>query len=181
MLYKITEKPLEKENPELLVIPEFEKVQDKVLKWIFLVYDYEGPYRKLPIKQRRELAADKHLFSETKGRKFDKWVEEMLLGNVPEVNNAIAMFKELQYDDDRETLNAITLAIRDLRDMLGKPAKDFKDAKAKAELGKKIRELAEEKKMLEQIFELRGVDEDGDDDFERDASELDEYMEEVDD
>lgn len=178
MLFSITNKPLYKDNPEILGISEFDSVDDRLLKWIFFVYDYESPYRKIPFEQRKELIADKYLFSESKGTKFDKLCKEALKGQYPPVQKAIAAFKEMQYDDDRETLESVKLAIRDLREMLGKPASNFKEAKDKADLGSKIRQLAEEKKMLEQLFELRGSDDDGDD-VARQESELDTYMEEV--
>jgi len=177
MLYRITDKPIFETNPELSQIPEFASVADKILKWIFIVYDWEGPYRKLPPKKRREIAAHKMLFSDNKRTKFDKYVYKMLDGDIPEVNMAIAAFMETQYDEDRETIEALEEGIRDLRRMMGKEAKDFKDAKAKAELGKKIRELTEEKKKLEEIFQFRdGVTAD-EDDLDRSESVLDEYME----
>jgi hypothetical protein len=178
MLFKVTSKKLYEDNPEILGIAEFDKVDDRLLKWIFFVYDYESPYRKIPFDQRKDLVADKYLFSETKGTKFDKLCKEALVGKYPPVQKAIAAFKEMQYDDDRETLESIKLGIRDLREMFRMPATTFKEAKEKADLGGKIRQLAEEKKMLEQLFELRDSSDDGDD-VTRQSSELDSYMEEL--
>jgi transcription elongation factor GreA-like protein len=176
MLYRVTEKKMLVEHPEISQIEELASLPDNILKWIFLVYDWEGPYRKIPLEKRREIVAIKNLFSENRRTKFDKYVEKMLKGEVSEVNQGIAAFKEQQYDEDRETLESLKECIRDLRNMMKKEAKDFKDAKAKAELAKKLREMAEEQKKLEELFQFRdGVDQE--DDVERSASILDEFME----
>jgi hypothetical protein len=177
MLYKVTNSSLFKDNPELSTIKEFASIPDKILKWVFLVYDYEGPYRKLPLKERREFAAKKHLFTESGRTKMDKYVKEMLETGIPEVNHAIATFKEIQYDEDRETLNALDEAIRDLRSVLRRPAENFKDAKAKADLAPKMRMMAEERKKLAEIFEFRDELQDDEDDLTRSASLLDDYLE----
>jgi transcription elongation factor GreA-like protein len=176
MLYRVTDKPVFEEHPELSQVPEFADLQDKILKWIFLVYDYEGPYRKIPTDKRREIVAVKNLFTENRRTKFDKYVTSMLKGDIGSVNMGIAAFREQQYDEDRETLEALKECIRDLRNMMKKEAKDFKDAKAKAELAKKLREMAEEQKKLEELFQFRDGGE-MDDDLERSASVLDDFME----
>jgi hypothetical protein len=177
MLYRITDKPIFEEHPELSQIQEFASLPDKVLKWIFMVYDWDGPFRKLPITKRREIAANNILYTANRRTNFDKYVTKLLKGEVAEVNMGIAAFGEQQYDEDRETLEALKDGIRDIRRMMKKEVKDFKDAKDKADLAKKLREMAEEKKILEDIFELReGLSAD-EEDFERSASVLDEYME----
>jgi hypothetical protein len=176
MLYRVTEKKMLEEHPEISQISELAALPDKIMKWIFLVYDWEGPYRKIPIEKRREIVAVKNLFTENRRTKFDKYVEKVLKGDVSEVNQGIAAFQEQQYDEDREILESLKECIRDLRKMMSKDAKDFKDAKAKAELAKKLREMAEEQKKLEELFQFRdGVDHE--DDVLRTGSVLDEFME----
>jgi hypothetical protein len=177
MLYRITDKPIFEEHPELSQIHEFASLPDKVLKWIFMVYDWDGPFRKLPIAKRREIAANNILYTANRRTNFDKYVTKLLKGEVTEVNMGIAAFNETQYDEDRETLEALKDGIKDIRRMMKEKAKNFKDAKDKADLAKKLREMAEEKKILEDIFELRDGLASDEEDYERSASVLDEYME----
>ena len=177
MLYRVNDKPILEEHPEISQIPELAGLADKVLKWIFMVYDWEGPYRKLPLAKRREIAANKMLYTPNRKTNFDKYVTKLLKGEVAEVNHGIAAFNEQQYDEDRETLEDLKEGIRDIRKLMRTEAKTFKDGKDKADLAKKLREMAEEKKVIEEIFDIRDGISSDEDYFEKSASVLDEYME----
>jgi hypothetical protein len=183
MHFKVTDNNLFKDNPELLSIPEFKPFQgkEKVLKWVFFVYDYVSPYRRLPINKRKELVANKLLYSENKRTKFDRYVDEVLAGGIGEVQQAIGAFKEIQYDEDRETMDALDEAVRDIKYQLRSPSASLTQAANKSKLVKALREMEEERKKLREIFDFREEYEEDDEEVILNVSLLDEILDNEDD
>ena len=162
MLFKVEpNKSVRELNPELSVVEEFEKIPERNLEYIFLVYDYESPYRKLPLDQRKEKVAFKVGFKMEKGRRLlDKNARNIMNGkNVP-TQKALEAFKELIYDSDRDTYQALEDLITNIRRELRTPSKGSQDMKHKAALAKDLPSLAQTKKQLAQILEKKDTTED---------------------
>jgi hypothetical protein len=170
MHFKVTDNNLFKDNPELLSIPEFKPFQgkEKVLKWVFFVYDYVSPYRRLPINKRKELVANKLLYSENKRTKFDRYVDEVLAGGIGEVQQAIGM-------------DALDEAVRDIKYQLRSPSASLTQAANKSKLVKALREMEEERKKLREIFDFREEYEEDDEEVILNVSLLDEILDNEDD
>lgn len=47
------EKDIRETNPGISAIPEFSKVHDKALKYVFLMHDYDSPFWGIPFRSRK--------------------------------------------------------------------------------------------------------------------------------
>lgn len=158
MLFKVTSNPVRQDNPEIDSIPEFIGLSDRNLKYIFLVYDYKSPYREIPIDKRKERVAANPIVGfrmEKDGKRFDKNARDIFLGNVKSVNNAIAAFKNLQYDEDRETLDSVRQLISNIRDYLRVATGDSLDYERKIKMANNLVKLEQTKKDLALILDIR--------------------------
>ncbi len=107
MLFQVSQKPIREENPEVDAVPEFAKCSDRELRYIFLVYDYESPLRKMekiPMKEKAASMAGYKL--EKGGARFDKNARTVLAGRSTKVESAVKVYLTLQRDFDREVLIA---------------------------------------------------------------------------
>ena len=157
MLFKVDlDKSVKELNTSIDTIPEFQKISDRNLKYIFLVYDYDTPYKQLPIGQRKEKVALTVGFRLEKGRNiFDKNARDIMNGKNRPIERAIKAFKELIYDSDRETLQSIEDLINNIKDDIRNPGKNPKELKDKADLAQKLPVLSRTKKELAQILDVR--------------------------
>ena len=106
MLFKLSDKPVREDNNDIDAIPEFRLLTDKQLRYVILLTDYDTPLRQLPYKERQEEAAELAGFARENAKKMGKQAREMMNGKVYPVEKAIAKYKSLQRDLDRETLQA---------------------------------------------------------------------------
>jgi hypothetical protein len=157
-------------NPEMEMIEQFKEVPDRSLKYMCLMYDYESPYRKLPLSQRKDKVASMVGFKREKGRRlFDKNARDIMNGKNPKLEEAIKEFKTMIYDTDRETLQSLDVLIENIRTELKTPGKSSGDMKNKSALAKELPALASTKKQLAQILEIQGS---GDVDEEEEESKM---------
>lgn len=159
MLFKVDlKKTILETNPDIETIEEFVDVPDRTLKYLFLVYDYETPYKKLPLEQRKEKVALKVGFKLEKGRNiFDKNARDVMNGNNKKANIALKAFKELIYDSDKETLKSIDDLMSNIREEIRTPGRNAADMKNKAALAKELTSLASTRKQLAQILEIQDI------------------------
>ena len=157
MLFRVDfDKPILETNPDMGIIPEFKDVPDRNLKYMCLVYDYESPYKNLPMKERKEKVAFRVGFKMEKGRKvLDKNARDIMNGNNPRLEKAIKAFKELIYDSDRETYESIDQLISNIRDFIKIPSKSAQEMDKKANMAQKLPSLSQTKKQLAQILEIQ--------------------------
>ena len=160
MLFRIEfDKPVRETNPTIDMFEEFKDVPDRTLKFIFLVYDYETPFKKLPLDQKKEAVALRVGFKMEKDRKiFDKNARDIMNGNNRKANEALKKFKELIYDEDKETLRSLDDLISNIRVEIRAPGKNAQDMKNKAQLAKDLPALASTRKQLAQILEVKESD-----------------------
>jgi hypothetical protein len=161
MLFKVEPgKSVRELNPELSSIKEFDKIPERNLEFIFLVYDYESPYRKLPLDQRKEKVAFNVGFKMEKGRRIlDKNARNIINGKNAPTQKALIAFKELIYDSDRDTYQSLEDLIANIREELRTPSRGSQDMKHKAALAKDLPALAQTKKQLAQILEIKDTSE----------------------
>ena len=174
MLFKVDlNKTVKELNPEIEVINEFKDVPDRNLKYIFLVHDYESPFRKLPMDQRKEKVAFSVGFKVEKGRPvLDKNARNIMGGKNPKVERAIKAFKRLIYDSDRDTYQSLEDLISNIRVEIRAPGKSSQDMKHKASLAKDLPSLAQTLKQLAQILDIKETTEDESDNEEVQISTL---------
>jgi hypothetical protein len=128
MLFKVTEKDVFEDNPELNSVPEFIGKSSRMLKYIFLVYDFDGPYRKMPLPARKERCVIQAGYKyESDGKRLDKNARDIVNGNNPTVLLLTKVFHELQGDPDKENLAALDAQLLEWRELMHKKNKTDKE------------------------------------------------------
>lgn len=156
MLFKVTDAPLRDDNDGLDAISEFIGVSDRNLKWVFLVYDYDTPYKQLPMQKRKERVASRLGFRlEKDGKRFNRPARVVIGGTNKQVNDATEAFKMLIYDDDRETYQSVCDLITNIRDYIREKSTSSGDYQKKMVMAEKLPKLEETKKSLAQILDIR--------------------------
>lgn len=161
MLFKVeADKSVFETNPGLKADPVFSKSPERTLRYIFLMYDYKSPYRQLPIPKRRDLCLELSGFKREKrkdlkpGRQqsWDKSAYDVSRLAVPTAKGAYNRFKEIQHDEDMETLIAYDQQIEQFRDIMKKKTKDDHELKfALAVMKEMPKLLAARKEIIENL------------------------------
>ena len=107
MLFKIKKDvPLFELNPEMAVVEEFAKLTEKQMMVVMLVADYKSPLRSLPERTRREKACITSGYTAEEDR-LARNAREVVYGKVKSIEKAIEKYKEIQYDETKESIEAI--------------------------------------------------------------------------
>lgn len=149
------DKPVLESNPQFKVFEEFEACSDRELRYICLTYDYDTPLRSLPLSERKEYALDMAGFKREQGGRPDKNARNTINGGVPKVNSAIQRYNSLQYDQEKELLNALTIQINQVIDLMKKERKDDSEWDLIKKLRPDLPKMIAEKKELEVIIGYR--------------------------
>lgn len=155
MLFKVTNNDVFEDNPSLNSVPEFSGKSERMLKYIFLTYDFDSPYRKIPIELRKEkcviLAGYKY---ESDGKRLDKNARDIVNGNNPTVNALIKVFMVLQGDLEKETLAAYDAQIHEWKELFHKKNKTDKEREHVLKVMDKLPTfMAKRKELLEMLGE----------------------------
>ena len=104
-------------NEGIAAIKEFANLTDRQFTAVALYTDYESPLRKLPETQRREQAAMIAGWP-MEGKRLDKNGRNFVDGKVKSIEVAIAKYKEIQFDKDKETLAGIDRQIHEIMEIV---------------------------------------------------------------
>jgi hypothetical protein len=168
MLFKVTQKPVRDENPELLAVKEFEPLQDRELKWVFLVYDFKTPYRQLSLPDRKEQAAEQVGYKRESVKRMDKSARNIILPklqekNLPHIAPAIAAFKRMQRDLDLEAMQAYDQNLEHFIKKIREPKTKKEDWDLIVKLVPQYEKLLVGRKRIKENLDLRGEFEEGED------------------
>lgn len=159
MLFKVTKNDIFQDNPELSMLGDLVNLTDRQMKYICFVYDYESPFRKLPLDERKERAADLVGYKYEKGgKRFDVNARNLLNGKVAGVEKAIPFFLSLQKDSDAALLNAVESQIQQIVAFAVQPDKKS------ADIEKGIKFVKELPALRKTLNELKAIVEPIDDD-----------------
>jgi hypothetical protein len=158
MLYKIRQDQSVKElNPELEAIPEFADLTDRQMVYVIFVADRRSPLKTLPDKAKKEKATQLAGWG-MEGTRPDKNARTVISGGVPAIEKAILKYRELQWDENQDTLDTINAQIQEIKDYMKSDkskAKDYgKALEIAAKLGEKLPSLIEAKQKLESILQI---------------------------
>lgn len=144
-------------NPGLKAIPEFEKLTERQITYVILSTDYKSPFRKLtPDERKHQSALIAGYKLDKEGKRFDTNGKNLLQGKVPSIEAAIKRYKELQRDEDYETLVALNTLIGQIRELNSKPDKNFQELAAAVNINvQKLDKLMETKKRIEELLDMR--------------------------
>jgi hypothetical protein len=145
-------------NPQFKIFEEFGDCTDRELRYIALVYDYDTPLRSLPLKERKEYAADMSGYKREPGGRLDKNARTALGGGLPKVQKAIAKYNSLQYDQEKELLNALSVQINQVIDLMKKEDKEDSDWDLIKKLTPELPKMISQKKELEVVIGYREPD-----------------------
>jgi hypothetical protein len=158
MIYKVNpKKSIFETNPGLDTNALFAACTDRELKYIFLVYDIEGPYAKMRLDDRKKkVAYEVGYKKERGGRRFDKNGRKVLNGSIAKVNHAITEFISIQKKANRNYsfLQAIDNQIEETLKFL-QSEDSRKDAKTRLDaikLAKDLKSLIETKLAIEALL-----------------------------
>lgn len=122
MLFKVTSELKEAEgreffdlNPGSEAIEEFKSRTTRQMFFVCLVADrdYDSPLRTLPERVRRTKAAEIVGYPLEDGKRLDKNGRDVVAGNVESVEIAIAKYRELQYDEQKDMFEAVDAQIQE--------------------------------------------------------------------
>lgn len=142
-------------NPQFKIFEEFTLCSDRELRYIALVYDYDTPLRNLPIAERKEYAADMSGFKREAGGRLDKNARNTIGGGLPKVEKAITRYNSLQYDQEKELLNALSVQINQVIELMKKEDKKEGDWELVKKLNPELPKMISQKKELEVIIGYR--------------------------
>ncbi len=158
MLFKVeSSKDVFELNPELKAIEEFERLTARQMVYIILATDYRSPFRKQSIEERKHQSAIAAGYKlETTGKRLDNNARNLVQGKVGNVEAGIKKYRELQRDEDYETLLSLSSLIAQVRDANNLPNKSMNDLKAVVDMNiGKLDKLMKTKKELEDVLEMR--------------------------
>jgi hypothetical protein len=159
MIYKIRyNADIFDDNPGLRAVEKFARLESVAMKFVCLVCDpsFDNPIRTQPERERREKAARLAGYPlEADGKRLNKNAREAIAGNKSWIEEAIAEFKSLHYDENQDLLESLNVQINEIRDFLKeKKGSDPKKLKAALELGAKLPELVKAKQDIESLLNV---------------------------
>jgi hypothetical protein len=163
MLYKIVhDKEVFDLNPELLAIEGFARLTDRQFRYVALYADRLSPLKTLPDKERRERAAKIAGYKlEPDGKRLAKDGREVISGKVESIEKAIALYRELQFDENQDTLDTVNAQIQEIKNYLKSDKSTAKDHGKALEIAAKLSErlpgLVETKQKLETLLQITTV------------------------
>lgn len=159
MLFKLEkDTPVLESNPQFKIFPEFEACTDRQLRYIALYCDYDSPLRILQAKERREYAADMAGYKREKDGRLDKNARNETGGSSEKVNAAIKRYNSLQYDQEKEMLQGLTIQIDQVIELMKKVDKKEDDWDLINKLSPKLPQMITQKKELEVLIGYRDKD-----------------------
>lgn len=158
MLFKVeVGKDVFEINQELKSIPEFERLTSRQMVYVILSTDYSSPFRKMTVEDRNHQAAITAGYKyEKDGTRLDMNARNLVEGKTGSVQAAIKKYREIQHDDDYETLQSVSKLIADVRAFNNKKDKNINELdKAVSMTTGKLDKLMATKKAIEEIIGAR--------------------------
>lgn len=154
--FKLTDKPVMEDNPEFAAIPELAALTDRQLRYIMLVDWYNSPLRLLKHSDRKFKAAIMVGYPlERDGKRLDMNGRNLINGKVESVESGRRVLTEIQYDAERELLNAIDAQVDQIKDFLKKPNKSVQELDKATQMIGKLPIIMETRKKLIEILNFR--------------------------
>jgi hypothetical protein len=141
-------------EPGLKGIPEFNACSNRELKFIFLVYDYEGPYRKLELPERLKNAAIAVGYKmEKEKNQFDKAGRDAITFRLVKMQKAREYFmNNIQANDlDLAMLEGYNTQLREYTNFLKKKEKKSSETSLAMKIQEKLPDLVEKRNKLAEL------------------------------
>ena len=168
MLYRLkSDKDTLELNPGARAIAEFDALTGMQFFFVCLVADTDrdNPIKSFPEKERRAKAATIAGYG-MEGNRPDKNARNLINGKVESVEKAIAKYRELQYDEDEVSLEAVNTQVSEVRKIMsedkeklaqGDPELKYKLIEKATNIGKKLPDLLEARRKLLEILDRKNL------------------------
>lgn len=170
MLFRVNaDEPIRNTNENIDSVPEFLPCNDKTLKYVFLMYDYDSPYARQPHDMRKDLvlAALQYVKPET--------IKSFFRRNKDNIEAATRAFNKMQYNAEFEALISLKIQLDQWNDLLRKPEKTEKEQALVLKIADKLPDYMKRVKEIEEIVGYRERFEEDDESLQKTA--LEEYLE----
>lgn len=150
MIFKIDlDRPVKEINSGVNLIPAFRELNDKSMKYIILMYDYDSPYCRLPHKIRKSqvLISLGYVNKETIRKFFYK--------NKEAFPAAIERFQKLQYSPIHENLISVKQQLAEFDVFLRKKAKNPSEMSLAQRIVKDLPDLHRKMQEMEELIGYR--------------------------
>lgn len=153
---KLDEKPVFESNPELKAIPEFEGLTERQMKYVMLVDFHGSPLRLMKPADRKFRAALIAGYKlEKDGKRLDINGRNLIEGKVATIEQARRVLNEIQYDSERELMDALSTQIDEMVRFFKKPNKTTQELDKAVQLMTKLPAILETKKKILEILNFR--------------------------
>lgn len=153
-------KTLREANPGIDAVFAFKELAEKQLLYIFYVYDWNSPYFKAKLEEKKKMASkDAGLSFDKKDGRPTKHTRDIINLKNHKMNTAIIKFNMLQRvtDQDRALLEALQAQIYEIMGKVGTPSDDTEELKKRVALGKALPGLTKQRKEIAEVIGLRDL------------------------
>lgn len=141
-------------NPEASLIEQFSVLTSDEMKYTSLVYDFDSPFRNIPIVERKEKIL--HILNfKKRGNSWNKKILSMLDGVEKKYGIAAEYYRSLMKDLDKSTLFAYESQMEECQDFLSTKGKTSSDMKTAMQMQKMMEESRSVIKKLKEEIEIR--------------------------
>lgn len=180
MIFRLSDKEFFKDNPEAKSIKQFLDLGDQGMKYMCLVYGYNSPLRKMEMIDRKHKAVANCGFKPTPKGRPSKLQTDLMEMRSSIVKKAYTEYMELQFDADRDLLSAYDEQINEFKCLMRNREKSDKQLDQALKIAEKLPKLLETRKQIQDILEVRDVEEFAIDEalseFEDDQSMVEEFL-----
>lgn len=122
MIYKVVDgKDIRETNENIDCVPEFKCCNNKTMKYVVLMNDYNSPYIRMPLKERKEMVLLNLGYSNK------RTIENFFYRNKDHISKATEIYNGIQYNQEYESLLSMKAYIQELNDIMSKPKKTDKE------------------------------------------------------
>ena len=159
MLCKITQGDFFKDNPEFKSIPEFTACTSRMMKYVAYMYDYDSVMRRLPLTERKDKSLHYAGFSKEKARPtvWDRHARVIINDELPQVLEAAAVYKSIQFNRDRAALDAYDEQLDDYISLMRSKDKSPKEMDQAIKISEKLPEFMAKRSELRKILGFEAI------------------------
>ena len=146
------------DNPELSMFQHLRELTSSQLKWVALVYDYESPISQMPLPVRQIKAGHLANLAFDENGEPTGVLKDAIAGKHEKIGNAIREYREIQFDEDKETLIAYNEQLKEFREFMRKKDKKAGEVRLALQLQKEMPTLLRMRREIANIVGLRAED-----------------------
>lgn len=157
--FKLTKNDIFEDNPELKAIPEFERLTERQMRYVFLVDWLGSPLRLMKIEDRKYKAAIMSGYNlEKDGTRPDMNMRNLINGKTLSVEAGRKILREIQHDTELDLKHALDTQIEEIINFLKKPNKTTMELEKAVLLMTKLPTILETRKKILELLSFREIE-----------------------